>query len=594
MSRSLAVLLFLFALPLAAQTATIHGVVKDGATNQPIAGVSLQLFGQTSSVTKTASDGTYSFSVAPGRWYLSAGEASGAFRSVFFNQHPCGGPNHVVCVTPFADPIDLTAGETRTIDFVLPAEVPFGTFSFAPIRSAAGNNPISVSAIFVDPRTHARFHSAPINGSGQTKINLPPHDYLVMSGSGTLHGLPGGATCLDPCPWLKTPVSSLQAGSTIDIALVHPVLDILDVTPDHGPAAGGTAVTVRGGYYIPTTVSFGSTRAEVEQQTETGVDVITPPGSGTVNVTADSAYGYSVTQAAAFHYVGSGESFLTLTTPKSPIRLAESATVTVELSPVRATATAVALTCSDPDLLTVPPIVTIPAGASRATFVAQSAGSGGGRITASANDAQSSSLVVQVVAPKITLRLPDHATGSTDTAGTITIDPPQPKDLGLYVSDPNQYVASFALVPAHGTTATFPLHDFYALGSYPRIRVWYPQELGGRAATEETLNAPPFNISSDSAHYKVAVGSTIHAQLQLTGGFEADTTYGVILFPTSKKLKISPQVINLSQEQQTANFTIEGLAPGVVTISGWNGLVTFDVEVVAAAGTTARRRVAGR
>src|SRR4051794_40241227 len=180
MSRSLPFLLFLFALPVAAQTATINGVVKDGATNQTISGVSVQVIGQLgSSITKTASDGTYSFTVQPGRWYLNAGESSGLHRSVAFSQHPCGGPNHVVCVPQFDDPIDIADGETRTIDLVLPADVPFGTFRFAPIRDAMLNTPLSLSAIFVDPRNHTRFSTAAINATGQTTINLPPHDYLV-------------------------------------------------------------------------------------------------------------------------------------------------------------------------------------------------------------------------------------------------------------------------------------------------------------------------------------------------------------------------------------------------------------------------------
>ena len=72
------------------------------------------------------------------------------------------------------------------------------------------------------------------------------------------------------------------------------------VSPTSGPPAGGTVVTLSGGQFTGTTaVDFGSTpAASFKVNSDTSVTATSPPGTGTVNVTATNAHGVSVTSSA--------------------------------------------------------------------------------------------------------------------------------------------------------------------------------------------------------------------------------------------------------------------------------------------------------
>ncbi len=75
---------------------------------------------------------------------------------------------------------------------------------------------------------------------------------------------------------------------------------VTGVSPDNGPDAGGTAVSISGaGLGGVTGVSFGSTPAErFTVESEGSISAISPPGSATVDVTVTSAEGTSPTGAA--------------------------------------------------------------------------------------------------------------------------------------------------------------------------------------------------------------------------------------------------------------------------------------------------------
>jgi hypothetical protein len=80
---------------------------------------------------------------------------------------------------------------------------------------------------------------------------------------------------------------------------------VSQVTPNSGPAAGGTSVTITGTHFIgATAVAFGSTPALFEVISNTSITAIAPAGSSTVDVTVTTLLGTSTTSAAdQFSYI---------------------------------------------------------------------------------------------------------------------------------------------------------------------------------------------------------------------------------------------------------------------------------------------------
>jgi hypothetical protein len=81
---------------------------------------------------------------------------------------------------------------------------------------------------------------------------------------------------------------------------------VTGVSPNSGPAAGGTLVTITGtGFTGATAVDFGTTAAtDVTVQTATTITALSPAGTGLVNVTVTTSNGSSATSTAdQFTYV---------------------------------------------------------------------------------------------------------------------------------------------------------------------------------------------------------------------------------------------------------------------------------------------------
>jgi hypothetical protein len=79
---------------------------------------------------------------------------------------------------------------------------------------------------------------------------------------------------------------------------------IAAVTPNNGPAAGGTAVAITGvGFDSVTSVMFGNAPATINRQSSTAVEVTVPAGqAGAVDVTVTNMDGQSVTSPGGFQY----------------------------------------------------------------------------------------------------------------------------------------------------------------------------------------------------------------------------------------------------------------------------------------------------
>lgn len=145
-------------------------------------------------------------------------------------------------------------------------------------------------------------------GSSSTLAHLKDGE-LVAWGEGLLGngGFFGSETPVGVCapyaeercpdgPYLAGQVNSMSAGPTAIVALAASAGPLVTaVEPNTGPATGATQVTIRGaGFAKTTTVDFGSAPAsEVQVDSPDEITALSPPGSGSVDVTASTPEGVS-------------------------------------------------------------------------------------------------------------------------------------------------------------------------------------------------------------------------------------------------------------------------------------------------------------
>jgi hypothetical protein len=91
-----------------------------------------------------------------------------------------------------------------------------------------------------------------------------------------------------------------SATSTADQFSYEPPPTVTGVAPNHGPAAGGTSVTITGTNLTGTSaVKFGSTNAaSFKVNSDTSITAVSPAGTGTVDVTVTTPSGTSATSSA--------------------------------------------------------------------------------------------------------------------------------------------------------------------------------------------------------------------------------------------------------------------------------------------------------
>jgi len=554
MSRAVLFSLLLSALPLFAQTATIRGRVVDEDNHQPVANANVYAADLRGAdlETKSAADGTYSFAVEPGRWFVQANDSA---RVEMWSHTKCAGVERSLCGL-WGDPIDVAAGETRSgIDFGLSVNVPFGTIK--------GKITAGPGVRFIDLITGLEWRGKAVASDGSFSYNLPPRNYLVVSNDGTiLHGLSDGNVCVDPCPWIKTPAVNLAAGATATVNIVHPnSFGVMSVEPDNGRAAGGTHYTLKGLWYfdiMPFSVLFGSAAAPVTQSTYTVMSGFTPPGTGTTNIGVTGRFQRTAGLAGAFHYFGDGESFLALTAPNAPVRMGSDTTVVMTLTPPRGSDTTVSLSSSN---LSVPASVTIPANSESVTFTAHPLGYGGGKITATAPGAASSSVIVQVIAPKLTVTVPSFVPIHTDAPVTVTLDPPQPTDTTVIAWGVDSLYEQPGTIPANQAGATFAFHDLP-----PHFQLYLPTYLGGGFSDLSFIyaNASENGLTSDTTQYRLDVGGEATAHLRLLKPSAGDTAVTFTL--QGNAVSVSPSTITIPAATNDATFTIRGVTPGTALV----------------------------
>jgi IPT/TIG domain/Regulator of chromosome condensation (RCC1) repeat len=112
-----------------------------------------------------------------------------------------------------------------------------------------------------------------------------------------------GVTCKGTGPYLEGAIG-IAGGGEFSLAFVESPPTVLAVSPNKGPKAGGTVVTVTGTEFSHAiTVRFGAESRPFKVNSQSSITVVSPPGSGTVDVTVTNRVGTSATTPAdQFHY----------------------------------------------------------------------------------------------------------------------------------------------------------------------------------------------------------------------------------------------------------------------------------------------------
>ena len=140
-----------------------------------------------------------------------------------------------------------------------------------------------------------------VNGTaftGVTSVGFGATGVNVQSGNTDTQLVvvsPGGAGSVDIT--VTTPAGTSATSANDQFTYTAAVPTVSGISPASGPAAGGTAVTVTGtGFTGVTAVGFGSTGVNVQSgNTDTQLVVVSPGGTGTVDITVTTPAGTSAT-----------------------------------------------------------------------------------------------------------------------------------------------------------------------------------------------------------------------------------------------------------------------------------------------------------
>jgi IPT/TIG domain len=114
-------------------------------------------------------------------------------------------------------------------------------------------------------------------------------------------------------------IAGFSTGGSI-ASLLPPTLE--KVSPNNGPAGGGTEVTIEGTNFTgATAVEFGASSASFSVRSATRIKAIAPAGTGTVDVTVTTPEGTSaVSSADQFTYVPPGPAVNVLNPAEGPVK----------------------------------------------------------------------------------------------------------------------------------------------------------------------------------------------------------------------------------------------------------------------------------
>jgi len=156
------------------------------------------------------------------------------------------------------------------------------------------------------------FSTAPVAVSGLTgvtSIAAGDRDSVALLGSGSVKtwgtngsgvlgdGIVGGTSAVPVSVIGLTKAVSISAGRSHMLAYGEPIPTVASVSPNVGPSAGGTTVTIDGNTFTgATSVKFGSAQASsFTVDSASSITATAPPGAGVVDVTVTTPSGASPT-----------------------------------------------------------------------------------------------------------------------------------------------------------------------------------------------------------------------------------------------------------------------------------------------------------
>lgn len=217
----------------------------------------------------------------------------------------------------------LAANASCTVTANLRSTTP-GTYNLTltSLTSAGGDGtlPTTATALTVQPPPPTVSNISPNAGpeNGGTQVTITGTGFSTATGVRF-----GTADVLNPSFSTDTTITATAppGTGTVDITVISPngtsatsnatkftyagIPTVTRITPSRGPATGNSSVTIEGtNFATATEVRFGTTPITTFSRTSTSISFITPPGTGTQDVTVVTAGGTSVVSAAgSFTYL---------------------------------------------------------------------------------------------------------------------------------------------------------------------------------------------------------------------------------------------------------------------------------------------------
>ncbi|MGD0076731.1 MAG: IPT/TIG domain-containing protein, partial [Candidatus Binataceae bacterium] len=185
------------------------------------------------------------------------------------------------------------------------------------VTTPAGTSATSTSDQFTYPLVPTVTSISPNNGppAGGTTVTItgtnftPGTAFVYFAGYGVVPTIvnsatsitvtsPAGTGTVDITVSINGETSATSAADKFTYTATGPA--VTSISPNSGPTAGGTSVTITGANFTgATAVKFGSTNAaSFNVNSATSITATSPAGSGTVDITVTTPGGTSVTSAA--------------------------------------------------------------------------------------------------------------------------------------------------------------------------------------------------------------------------------------------------------------------------------------------------------
>ncbi len=192
------------------------------------------------------------------------------------------------------------------------------------VTDGLGTTPLSPGAAFAYTSAQPTVSGvSPRRGPtlGGTRVTVTG---TALSGATAVH-FGTAAAVLVACGASSCAVKSPAGSGIVDITVTTPggtsartsadkftymgAPSVRKLSPKHGPRRGGTVVTIRGANFLGVTaVHFGTKLAKIDRASATRIEVSSPRGSGTVEVTVTTPWGTSMKKRAVrFTYKPAGQ-----------------------------------------------------------------------------------------------------------------------------------------------------------------------------------------------------------------------------------------------------------------------------------------------